>query len=88
MKPEIAVDVDAGAVEQLGEAGLKRLMKRYSVWLITGRGEHRFAELQSQLTKQGIFPGTHYVGVTDRLRATFVLIVSPRACREVQDEVA
>lgn len=79
MKPEIAIDVDAGAVQMLGEATLRLLMQRYSVWLLTGRGEHRFAELQAQLAQLGIFPGTHYVGVTDRLWSTFRHLVSPRA---------
>lgn len=79
MKPEVAIDVDAGTVEMLGEAKLRQLMQRYSVWLLTGRGEHRFAELQTQLTQEGIFPGTHYVGVTDRLWSTFRHIISPRA---------
>lgn len=78
MKPEVAVDVDAGTVQMLGEAKMRQLMQRYSVWLLTGRGEHRFGELQAQLTRDGIFPGTHYVGITDRLWSTFQHIVSPR----------
>lgn len=79
MKPEIALDVDAGAVEMLGESKLRELNRRYSVWLLTGKGEHRWQELQAQLSKSGIFVGTHYVGVTDRLWTTFQCIISPRA---------
>lgn len=80
MKPEIAVDADSGMLEWPGAPdALRQLNARFSVWLLTGRGEHRFAELQSRLTKYGIFPGTHYIGVTNVFRESFVFLLSPRA---------
>lgn len=57
-------------------------MQHYAVWLLTGKGEHRFQELQATLSKLGIFPGTHYVGITDRLWSTFRIILSPRATND------
>jgi len=80
MKPEIAVDADSGMLEWPGVAeALRELNTRFAVWLLTGRGEHRFAELQSRLTQYGIFPGTHYIGMTNVFRQSFVFLLSPRA---------
>lgn len=79
MKPEVAVDVDAGMVDLLGADGLQQLMSRFSVWLLTARGEHRFAELQMQLMQRGIFFGQHYVGVCNIVRPCMKAIISPRA---------
>jgi hypothetical protein len=86
MKPEIAVDVDAGAVDVLGADGLKRLMQHYSVWLLTARGEHRFGELQMELMKKGMFPGSHYVGITNLVWMCMKYIISPRA-RTVEEQL-
>jgi hypothetical protein len=80
VKPEIAVDADSGMLEWPGVAdALRELNARFSVWLLTARGDHRFAELQSRLTKYGVFPGTHYIGVTNVFRESFVFLLSPRA---------
>jgi hypothetical protein len=84
MKPEIVVDVDAGAVDLLGAEGLQRLMRCYSVWLLTARGEHRFAELQAELSKRGIFPGSHYIGVTNIVWTRVKHILSPRAEKDAE----